>query len=105
MKAIKIVEQVRKGVLLTELDREYERALAHTRDTGQKTKLTLTLEIVPQGEGQVYIDGVAKATLPNKKTRPTLFFITAEGELTRQDPSQQEIPGIADVRIVAGGKA
>jgi hypothetical protein len=91
--------EIRKGALVSELDSEYQRAVQEAQKTGQKATVTLTLEVTPYGENSIYLNGAASVKLPKVKSKPTLFFVTPEGKLTRQDPGQLEITAL---RVVDG---
>lgn len=80
--------QVEGGILLEELadtQREIIQAIQHTN---KKAVLTITLTYTPEGQGQVSIEADIKAKAPKLSRGRSLFFMTPDANLERNDPRQ-----------------
>lgn len=71
------------------------------KETGEKAEVTIKLTFEPNGSapaGQVesiLARDVITVKVPMPKTRASIFFVTDDNELTRQ---QQTIPGVEPMR-------
>lgn len=86
------LRDVESGFLLDELSdvqREVLEAVSNTRKAGE---ITIKLSYKPEGEGQVTIKADIKHKAPTLARGTTLFFITPERNLTRNDPRQGSLP-------------
>lgn len=56
----------------------------------EKTKGTLTLQLTVEklAHGQIIVRDKITSKLPDVQVEPATFFVTAEGSLSRRDPSQ-----------------
>jgi len=93
-----------KGGAITELDEALAKLTQQCRITGKSGKLTLVLKMKPVDNGSDIMEitdsiSVSKPEMPRKSA---LFYATDEGQLTRNDPRQPEIPGLA---AIDGGHA
>lgn len=86
------------GHLLSDLG-ELQREILHAvSETQKKGSLTITLNYIPEGHGQVSVAATEpKAVIPKTPRGKTLFFLTPETNLSRQDPKQMEIQGLRKV--------
>ena len=93
---IDTLRQVDGGFLLEEMaetQRELVQAIQHTNRRGT---LTLTLTYTPEGQGQLSIEAAVKAKAPTLPRGRSLFFVTPDANLDRNDPRQQTL----DMRVV-----
>jgi len=62
--------------------------------TGKSGKLTLTIDIKPRGRdsGQVEVTGSVKPSCPIPDIAPSMFFITEDGGLAKENPRQMKLP-------------
>lgn len=62
----------------------------------KKGAVTLTIEVLPADDAgqQVYVTSRVKATPPEPKPFPALFFTGASGGLHKEDPFRLTLPGI-----------
>jgi hypothetical protein len=75
----------------TERLREAIQAVA-AREKG--ASITIKLDMKPGAGGQVDISADVSVKLPKPKKGTTLMFISPELNLVRNDPRQQQLPGI-----------
>lgn len=96
---IDTLRQIQGGFLLEELaetQRELVQAIQHTNKRGT---LTLTLTYTPEGQGQLSIEAAVKTKAPTLARGRSLFFVTPDANLDRNDPRQQSL----DMRVVEDG--
>ena len=89
---ISVINNLRKGKLLTEVSEQLQALTQAVMEHRRPGKLTLTIKIAPQGDGDVVVltdDVEIKAP----KTTPTgsVFYTTDDGLLSRDDPNQKEM--------------
>jgi hypothetical protein len=94
------LRQVRNGALETEMNDALQELVHEVERTGKKGSLTLTIEVQPAGEGKQFVNGATKAKLPSPTNQATLFYVKENGDLTRRDPRQPELPSLS---IASGG--
>ncbi len=92
--ALSIIGQIRRGQLVEELS---ELVAALSRDVVASRKagsITIKLVVRPSklAENGVEMADSVSVKVPPRETKPTLFFASAEGALTRDDPRQGELP-------------
>ncbi|MHA6478937.1 hypothetical protein ACX1DW_15795 [Stutzerimonas sp. KH-1] len=89
---IDTLREIEAGGLLDELTEVQHSLVDAIRLTGKAGELTIKLAYKPDGAGQMTIKADVKAKEPVLSRGTSLFFLTPEGNLTRRDPRQQEIP-------------
>jgi hypothetical protein len=88
------LQEARKGGLHTELSDELAALVQSCIETGKKGKLALTVTVE---DGTVSIVDDVKVTTPKPDARPSIFFADDDGNLSRTNPRQVELP-LAAVR-------
>lgn len=89
---IDTLRDLEAGHLLDELSATQHSLVDAIRLAGKGGELTIKLTYKPDGSGQMTIKADVKAKEPVLSRGTSLFFLTPEGNLTRKDPRQQEIP-------------
>ncbi|MQU29079.1 hypothetical protein GHO29_21665 [Pseudomonas helleri] len=89
---IDTLRDIEAGGLLDELSETQHRLIDAIRLTGKGGDLTIKLAYKPDGNGQMTIKADVKAKEPALSRGTSLFFLTPEGNLTRRDPRQQDLP-------------
>jgi len=92
-----VLAQLRYGKTVAELTEALAELVQGCAQTGKGGSLTLTIKIAPGKSGQVEISDTVSSKLPAFERATSLFFITPEGNLSRNDPRQAELPGIRKV--------
>lgn len=78
-------------------------------ETGGKGKLVITIDVKKQNK-MVIVSAAMKMSKPESALDETMFFVDAEGNLTREDPRQLtfrdvKAPAAKDnVRVLDGGR-
>lgn len=90
------IAEIRRGALNQEAAEEMAKVIQAVRETGKAGKLTITIDVKPLAnhEGAVTVRGKATGTLPRVDSKDEVFFTTDGGELTRNHPKQDELPGL-----------
>ena len=96
---------LRLGRTLEDLGEELETLVSAIRQTGKGGELRLILKIRPAKSGvvsYVTIEDQIVSKCPKLEKGDTVFFTTADNGLTRQDPTQTELPlrGVGDGRAI-----
>ena len=98
------LRDLRSGMALEDLGEELSKALDAVKKTGLPAEMTLKLKIRPPKNGSMAyltIEDAISTKLPKQAHGDTVFFPTADGGLSRQDPSQQDLP----FRVIRPGEA
>ncbi len=96
-----ILRDIRKGRVVDAAGVELAEVVRAVLDTNKAGSLTLTISVKPQGKGDnAVILGVKLGTsLPKMDLPEGLFFADLDGDLLRDDPTQQRM--FADALAVA----
>lgn len=86
------LRDIEAGGLLDELTETQHSLIDAIRLTGKGGELTIKLTYKPDGGGQMTVKADVKSKEPVLSRGTSLFFLTPEGNITRRDPRQQEIP-------------
>lgn len=89
---IDTLRDIEAGGLLDELTETQHSLIDAIRLTGKGGELTIKLTYKPDGGGQMTVKADVKSKEPVLSRGTSLFFLTPEGNITRRDPRQQEIP-------------
>lgn len=89
---IDTMRDIEAGGLLDELTETQHSLIDAIRMTGKGGELTIKLTYKPDGGGQMTVKADVKSKEPALARGTSLFFLTPEGNITRRDPRQQEIP-------------
>ena len=97
---MQVLPELRNGNLLKEITDALHQATEAVRETQGTAKVQITLTL-KQGQGAynaLVINDSVKVSLPKLKNLGSIFFHDSEGNLTRNNPDQLELQGIAIVR-------
>lgn len=88
-----VLRDIRKGRVVEAASEELAEVVRAVLDTGKAGEITLKLAVKPQGKGDNAV--IVSAKLTAKKPQATLpdalFFADLDGDLLRDDPTQQRI--------------
>jgi hypothetical protein len=91
---LNVLTDMRGGQVLQDLDAKFNEVLAAILENGGKGKITVEFAVEPSKMAvggavlEVAIKHTAKMKVPELKIGPSAFFVTAQGDLTRDDPAQ-----------------
>ena len=86
------LRDIEAGGLLDELSEAQFGLIDAIRLSGKGGKLVIELTYKPDGRGQMNIKADVKVKEPTLSRGTSLFFLTPEGNLTRRNPRQQDLP-------------
>jgi hypothetical protein len=94
-----LLAELRRGRVNSELTEETHKLLAACTDTGKKGQITLTLTFEPDKDDdqRFRVTDAITVKTPKRNVKPSLFFLTGEGNLTRTDPNQETFDGLREV--------
>lgn len=85
------LRDVEFGSLLEELAEIQHEVVTAVSSTDKAGKIVIELDYKPEGNGQLSIKANVKKKVPQFPRGTSIFFITPERNLTRQDPRQQAL--------------
>lgn len=85
------------GTLLDECATSQQELVAAVNRTGKAGEITIKLKYKPETGGQIHLEHDVVVKMPKEKKAKTIFFPTAENNLTRTDPRQGDIAGLRSV--------
>jgi hypothetical protein len=89
----RFIQEQRQGALHSELSdaiADLSQAVLAVEKPG---KLVLTLKVVPSKDGQtIIISDDLKLTIPEPARGAGIFFVDADGNISRENPYQQRLP-------------
>lgn len=83
-----VVRDLRRGGASVELNEVLEAVAKAIDKTGNPGSITLTLSMKQDGSGRLAVTDKIVAKIPGESKRPSIFFVSEEGELSRSDPKQ-----------------
>lgn len=94
------LKDIRFGELSEELNEAINKVVLAVEDTGKVGELTLTLKLKPSSSGAIEVIDTVKSKIPELPKDSSLFFITTEGNLVRNNPRQMELQERAPIKLV-----
>ncbi len=91
---ISLVADMRNGAVVMDLNAKFQEVLKAVLETAGKGELTVKFTIQPSKLGmggaviEVETEHDVKLKRPELKVGKAVFFVTKEGDLTRDDPAQ-----------------
>ena len=95
------LRELRSGRTLEDLGAELAAIVQAVKDTGKGGELVLKLKVKPPKNGAIsylMIEDAISSKVPKLDRGDTVFFPTGDGGLSRQDPTQGNLP----FTVVAG---
>ena len=92
--------QLNNGAAVSELSAALAKVLAAVRESGKPGAITFTVTVKPASKGVtnvVMVEHQIKTKLPEPERGMTVFYLTEDNRLVRNDPRQQQLP----LRVVA----
>lgn len=85
--------QTNKGRTERKASQEFQRLIAAVQETGKAGSFTLRVDIKPQAntDGVVTVTEAVSVKAPQLERPASIFFITDNSGLTRNDPNQRSI--------------
>ncbi len=89
-----VLNSLRRGKSHREAGNLMQELVTAVQATGRQGSLTLKLKVSRNKSGMIEIDDLITTVLPKPDRDSSLFFADDDGNLTKDDPRQPEIPGI-----------
>jgi hypothetical protein len=97
-----LVQEQGRGVLHDRLSEKLAEIVQAVVETGKKGSLTLKLDISLNKDGETLtVSDSVTAKVPDHDTKPSIFYADGNGNLSRNNPSQPELP-LRDVSAKRG---
>lgn len=96
------LREIEFGTLLDELAVVQKEVVDAVMETNKGGEITIKLTYKPEGQGQITIGADIKQKAPKLARGKSLFFVTPERNLSRQNPRQQELEGLRSVEADNG---
>jgi hypothetical protein len=87
-----VLGEIEGGQFLRDITAELRRVTNAVSETRKPGSLKLAFKITPTGRASVEIDAKFDAAIPEHDRPATVFFVTPEGTLMRNDPAQPQLP-------------
>jgi hypothetical protein len=89
-----ILRDIRKGTPVTEATAALAAVVRAVDETNKPGSVTITLTVKPSKDGSAEKSLIAAITskMPHSDIQPAIFFSDEDGNLTRIDPRQEEMP-------------
>lgn len=91
---VEVLQTVNDGGCLEELGRELRSVVAAVDSTGKPGSVTLKLTVKKRGRIQIDVVEQVSSVVPKPAVDPSMFFVTEDGSLSRQNPEQGELIGV-----------
>lgn len=98
MPFMQLITEHRNGDTEKAVSEKLRELIDGLRAYGGKGKLTLDLAFQLTEYGMLEVKAEVKAKIPEEKLKPSAFYITADGLLSRRDPNQTDIEDMEGVR-------
>lgn len=93
-----ILKELGDGATLSELSEGFWDLVQRVQDTAKAGRITLTIHVAFNGKGQLETKDEVSLKLPEYNRPTTRFFLDNQGNATRRDPNQPELPEIASMK-------
>lgn len=87
-----VLGEIEAGQFLEDITKELRKLVNAVREVRKPGAIKLAFKISPTGRGSVEIDAKMDSTIPEHDRPATVFFMTPDGTLLRDDPAQIKLP-------------
>lgn len=94
--------KINEGGTVAELSSQLKKLVEAVCEHGKGGTLTLTVKVKPASEGStevVMVEAAVKTKLPEPERGTTIFFVTQDHNLVRNDPKQMVLPALRVVEL------
>lgn len=97
--AMEFLSNLRRGTLLDALAEQIAYVTSEVESTHRSGTITLRIKVAPvKGSAdQLEVTDTLTAKPPEREQPPAYFWLLEDGRLSRRDPRQPSLPGIAPV--------
>lgn len=101
--ALDVLAELRRGKAKNDMTEKFHELITAVQDTGKKGELIIKLVVEPlkNDKTQVDVTDVIAVKVPTRSLPSSRFFLTDDGNLTRDDPQQEQlglrgVPSVSD---------
>jgi len=87
-----VLGEIENGELLADMTKALYEVVRAVRETRKPGGIKLAVKITPTGKGGVTIDAKYEPVVPEHDRPSTVFFLSPDGTLLRNDPDQPQLP-------------
>ena len=89
-----VLRDLARGRVHDELSDALWAVIGGVRETGKPGSITLKVSVkpMPKAEGMVIVADSVTVKVPEGDRTESIFFVTRDGNLTREDPAQMQLP-------------
>lgn len=91
---IDVLQPLQRGTLLTIMADKLQEAIERVESLQKRGKLTLSIDIVPETNGQFGLAGQVTSKLPVPTATSTAFFLLPDGKISVDDPMQKSFDDV-----------
>lgn len=92
-----VMRDMRFGETLDEISEEFNKLVTAVESTGKQGELTFKVKLKPSSSGAIEVIDDISSKIPKLPKGTSLFFATPEGNLVRNNPRQDDLPGLKEV--------
>lgn len=92
-----VMRDMRFGETLDEISKKFNELVTAVESTGKQGELIFKVKLKPSSSGAIEVIDEIKSKVPELAKGSSLFFATPEGNLVRNNPRQDELPGLKEV--------
>lgn len=96
----RLITEHRGGDLELAASEKLRLIIAALREYGGKGELTVKLKLSLTPHGMIEIEPTITAKAPEPDLKPSVFYLTENGELSRRDPGQMDIEDVLGVKRI-----
>lgn len=95
---VDLLATLRRGTLLEDCSEELNALVAQVLETEKPGELTLKLRLTPQKNDAsvIVIRDSLTVKAPKAEVADTIAYVGADGEISRRDPRQPELPALVE---------
>lgn len=95
---VDLLATLRRGTLLEDLAAELNQLVDVVRETEKPGEITLKLKLTPQKNDAsvLVIRDLLTVKAPKEDVADTIAYVGADGEISRRDPRQPELPALVE---------
>lgn len=104
-----VLVQIARGQAIEEVNREFNHVYEQVRENGGTGEVTIKIKVEATGWNQrsgqlaeVAITHSVGTKSPRRKLGKSTFFVTNDGDLSRNDPAQMELDDMAEEKSTYG---
>jgi hypothetical protein len=92
------LNDLRRGETLAEFAEAVETLVRAVQETSKAGTISLSITVKPMGGNKVSVADKIRSSLPEATHEDTIFFVTEDGVLSRQNPRQLSMEDLKNAR-------